>query len=236
MSRENNRIYFTNSPFKNGHKIVEFTWRMHLDEHLKLWMDLHLESDNYDEEEEYQDDADLIEDTSEEYSDKSLWINFNQCILSSFYWNNKGIDLNTKQEKLDFDDLPAQLFHIDPLPIDFKHPENLAFGIAMLGNDTCADHEISFLKPFDNDELGVYDIKWKGKVANTHFGEQSFDYEFYVYMKSIRFAGVHIDASLDKDKAFAFIQERFVQGDEFELVSLDEINETYRAVLKREIL
>lgn len=234
MSRENNRIYFTNSPFENGHKVVYFNWSMRLDEHLKLWMDLHLESDNYDEEEEYFDDVDLSQETSEEDSEKSLWNNYNQCIISSTYWQNKGIDLNYITHELDFNRLPMREFLIDPLPIDFTKEEDLAFGIAMLGNDTCAEHEISFLKPFEAEDLATYDIKWKGKVANTHLGEETFDYEFYVYMKNIRFAGINIDPSLDKDKAFQHILERFApNADMMELVNVDEINDYYRVVIKR---
>ncbi len=233
MSRENNKIYFTNSPFINGHKIVDFIWSMHLDENLKLWLDLHLESDNYDEEEEYQDEREIIENTTDEYSEKSLWINYNQCIISSTYWNNKGIDLNLFDEVIDLDNFISSPFVVDPLPVDLEKEENLAFGIAMLGNDTCADHEILFLKPFDATEIGIYDIKWKGKVANTHLGENSFDYEFYVYMKSIRFAGINIHPELDKEKAFNIIKERFAHADELELINIDELNDQYRVVLKR---
>ena len=49
MSKDNNKIYFSNSPFTNGHKVIDFVWSARLDENFDLWMDLHLESDNYDE-------------------------------------------------------------------------------------------------------------------------------------------------------------------------------------------
>ncbi|WP_068595532.1 hypothetical protein [Vaginella massiliensis] len=234
MSKENNRIYFTNSPFPNGHKVVYFNWSMRLDSQLKLWMDLHLESDNYDEEEEYFDDVNLIDEPSEQESEKSLWFNYNQCIMSSTYWKNKGIDLNHITHELDFNRLPMREFLVDPLPVDLAKPEELAFGISMLGNDTCANHDISFLKPFDAEDLATYDIKWKGKVANTYLGEENFDYEFYVYMKNIRFSGINIDPSLDVEKAFAHIKERFApNADLMELVCVDEINDYYKVIIKR---
>lgn len=88
-----------------------------------------------------------------------------------------------------------KVFIVDPLPVDLDKTEKLAFGISMLGNDTLAQNEITFL---DTSEFGVFDIKWKGKVANTYLGENEFNYEFYVYMKNIKFEGINIHPSLKK--------------------------------------
>ena len=219
MSKDNNKIYFSNSPFTNGHKVIDFVWSARLDENFDLWMDLHLESDNYDEEEEYKDDLDEIDDISEENAEKQLWINYDHAIISSTYWNNKGIKIENEAQ-LDFNQLNKKTFEIDPLPVNLDESENLAFGISMLGNDTVAQHEITFL---DTEEFGVFDIKWKGKVANTYLGENEFDYDFYVYMKNIKFSGIKIDQTLEKEKVLAFFQSKITHFEDFELVETDDL-------------
>ena len=219
MSKDNNKIYFSNSPFTNGHKVIDFVWSARLDENFDLWMDLHLESDNYDEEEEYKDDLDEIDDISEENAEKQLWINYDHAIISSTYWNNKGIKIENEAQ-LDFNQLNRKTFEIDPLPVNLDESENLAFGISMLGNDTVAQHEITFL---DTEEFGVFDIKWKGKVANTYLGENEFNYDFYVYMKNIKFSGIKIDQTLEKDKVLAFFQSKITHFEDFELVETDDL-------------
>ncbi|WP_353165237.1 hypothetical protein [Empedobacter brevis] len=231
MSKDNNKIYFSNSPFTNGHKVIDFVWSARLDENFDLWLDLHLESDNYDEEEEYKDDLDEIDDISQENAEKQLWINYDHAIISSTYWNNKGIKIELV-DQLDFSLLNKKVYEVDPLPIDLDQPEELAFGVSMLGNDTIAQHEITFL---DTDELGVFDIKWKGKIANTYLGETDFNYDFYVYMKNIKFNGIKVHPSLEKDKVTDFFASRMIHFNDFELVETDELElENYILKLKRQ--
>ena len=230
MSKDNNKIYFSNSPFINGHKVRDFVWSARLDQNFELWMDLHLETDNYDEEEEYKDDLDEIDDISEENAEKQLWINYDHCIISSTYWHNKGIKI-ANVEQLDFIDLNKKTYEIDQLPVDLEKPEDLAFGIYMLGNDTVAQHEITFL---DTDDFGIFDIKWKGKVANTYLGENEFDYDFYVYMKNIKFNGIKIDQSLERDKVIEFFQSKMSQFEDFELIETEDLElEKFILKLKR---
>ena len=194
-------------------------------------MDLHLESDNYDEEEEYKDDLDEIDDISEENAEKQLWINYDHAIISSTYWNNKGIKIDNDAQ-LDFNQLNKKTFEIDPLPVNLDESENLAFGISMLGNDTVAQHEITFLV---TEEFGVFDIKWKGKIANTYLGETDFDYDFYVYMKNIKFNGIKVHPSLEKEKVTAFFEKSLTHFNDFELVDTDELElENYILKIKRQ--
>ncbi|WP_314244591.1 hypothetical protein [Empedobacter tilapiae] len=231
MSKENNKIYFSNSPFTNGHKVIDFVWNARLDQNFDLWMDLHLESDNYDQEEEYKDDLDEIDDISQENAEKQLWINYDHAIISSTYWNNKGIKIENETQ-LDFNLLNKKIFEIDPLPVNLDEPESLAFGVSMLGNDSIAQHEITFL---DTEEFGVFDIKWKGKIANTYLGETDFDYDFYVYMKNIKFGGVKVDPSLKKEDVVDFFKSKLTHFEDFELVETDELElENYILKLKRQ--
>ncbi|MBS7333999.1 MAG: hypothetical protein KIG88_10435 [Weeksellaceae bacterium] len=220
MSKENNKIYFSNSPFINGHKVVDFVWNARLDKNFNIVMDLHLESDQYDQEDEYEDIIEEIDNVSDEMTEKSLWINYDHCVLSSTFWGNKGISIATDKEKLDFASLNNYTFLLDTLPVDLTQAEeNFAFGMSMLGKDIVANHEITFL---DTDEFGVYDIKWKGKVANTYLGENTFDYDFYVYMKKIKFGGIKIDPSLDSEEVIKFLDSKLVNKDEFELLKTEE--------------
>ena len=102
----------------------------------------------------------------------------------------------------------------------------------MLGNDTVAQHEITFL---DTEEFGVFDIKWKGKIANTYLGETDFDYDFYVYMKNIKFNGIKVHPSLEKEKVTAFFENRLTHFNDFELVDTDELElENYILKIKRQ--
>lgn len=222
MSKENNKIYFSNSPYTNGHKVVDFVWNTRLDEHFNFIMDLHLETDQYDEEDEYEDIIEEIDDLSVENNEKSLWINYDHGIISSTFWSNKGIKIDTSIEQLDLNKLHNKTYYIDPLPINIDQPQNdFSFGISMLGKDIVANHEITFL---DTEEFGIFDIKWKGKVANTNLGENSFDYDFYVYMKNIKFGGVKIDSSLRKEDVEQFFRDKLIHLDEFELIENEELD------------
>lgn len=220
MSKENNKIYFSNSPFINGHKVVDFVWNARLDENYNIVMDLHLESDQYDEEDEYADIIEEIDDVSDEMTEKSHWINYDHCVLSSTFWANKGIPIASDADKLDFANLNNQTFLLDTLPIDLSNPEeDFAFGISMLGKDVVVNNEITFL---DTEEFGVFDIKWKGKVVNTYVGENIIDYDFYVYMKRIKFGGIKIDSSLKSEEVFKFFNSKLVNIDEFVLIETEE--------------
>lgn len=220
MSKENNKIYFSNSPYINGHKVVDFVWNARVDENFNVIMDLHLESDQYDEEDEYTDAIEDIDDVSEETTEKSLWINYDHCIVSSTFWGNKGIKINTEAEKIDFKNLNNKTFTLDPLPVDLSQDESeFAFGISMLGKDIIANHEITFI---DTEEFGVFDIKWKAKVANVYLGENTFDYDFYTYMKNIRFGGIKIHKSLDIVEVEKFLKENLENYEEFELIETED--------------
>lgn len=221
MSKENNKIYFTNSPFANGHKIVDFVWNARLDENWKIIMDLHLESDQYDEEDEYEDIIEEIDNITLQNTEKSLWINYDHCIISSIFWDNKGIEIDLSEGEFDLKNLNNNTINLDQLPVDLDKPEEeFAFGISMLGKDTAANHEITFL---DTEEFGFFDVKWKGKVANTYLGEKEFDYDFYAYMNRIKFGGIKIHPDLDMQQVDNFLKENLVDYNEFEMVETDEL-------------
>jgi len=102
-----------------------------------------------------------------------------------------------------------------------KKDAEFAFGISMLGKDITANHEITFL---DTGEFGVFDIKWKGKVANTNLGEKTFDYDFYVYMKNIKFGGVNIHPGLDHNEVNEFLKNNIADFENFDLLDTEEFD------------
>ena len=103
--------------------------------------------------------------------------------------------------------------------------------VAQRYNEQGAD-EITFL---DTEEFGIFDIKWKGKVANTYLGETEFDYDFYVYMKNIKFNGIRIHPAIDKEKAMNFLKTKLAHFDDFILVNTDEMElENYILKLKKQ--
>ena len=221
MSKENNKIYFSNSPYSNGHKVVDFVWNARLDKDFNLRMDLHLESDQYDEEDEYEDVIEEIDNVDEISTEKSLWINYDHSIISSTFWENKGIEIGSDLEVLNFEKLNNKTFYLDKIPLNKDFDEtDLAFGVSMLGNDTIANHEITFI---DSEEFGVFDIKWKAKIANTYLGEESFNYDMYVYMKHIKFAGIRLDQSISKERALKYMNEHLSNPDKFDLIELDDL-------------
>ena len=100
----------------------------------------------------------------------------------------------------------------------------------MLGKDLIANHEITFI---DTEEFGIFDVKWKSKVANIYLGEETIDYDAYVYMKNIKFGGFKIHPSLQIEEVEQFFKDKLENFEEFELVESDEFElEKYLFKLK----
>ncbi|MEG0696686.1 MAG: hypothetical protein RR447_06075, partial [Algoriella sp.] len=58
---------------------------------------------------------------------------------------------------------------------------------------------------------------------NTYLGENEFNYDFYVYMKNIKFSGIKIDQTLEKEKVLAFFQSKITHFSDFELIETDDL-------------
>lgn len=203
-----NRIFFKDNPYPNGHKIKKFVWNGRLDSELGLWFDFHLETEDYYAEDNANDDEDV--EPESDWKAKIVWENYQSCTMSSTKWHCGGILVGTSDDKFNFAQLQSKPIFADKLPLipnwDY---ENLSFHIYLLGHDSCADHEITFLKkPVGN----VFDIQWKGKIAQTYIGSDEFKREFIARVEDVEFAGFRIDkSSLDKIKEML---ERFVTDKE----------------------
>ncbi len=185
------RIFFKNNPYPLGHVIKEFVWGGHLDEDGQLWFDLHLKTDSY-----YAEDskhAEIWDDEEEQDKDswysKVVWGNYHNCTMSSTYWGNSGILIETTKPKLNFANRPNTRLVADTLPPDMVMPadlewDDLALNIYLLGHDACANHQIDIVQ-----NGALFNIAWTGKIALAYMGEDAFKYDFSTNIEDVTFDG-----------------------------------------------
>jgi len=187
-----NRIFFKDNPYPNGHKIKEFVWSGRFEPETGLWFDFHLTTEDY-----YANDDSYDEETETEsdWKAKILWENYHHCTISSTKWGDDGgILVGSEANKLDFENLELTKLVADKLPLpDDWDDDNYHFYIYLLGHDTCADHEITFVKKHLPD---TFDIEWRGKIALTYVGESEFEYEFSTWIEKAKFQGFDVSKGL----------------------------------------
>ncbi|PDY51248.1 hypothetical protein COM88_33900, partial [Bacillus cereus] len=106
------------NPWPKGHRIVNFKWSAHFkyaeEEELNgvagLYFDLHLETADYDDEEDGED--------VDDWHAKIVWNNFHNCTLSSEEWDFKGFRVGSDEVPFDLDLLNGKRFAIDFLSED----------------------------------------------------------------------------------------------------------------------
>lgn len=217
-----NRIYFLGNPYPNGHTLEEFKWSGRIEEDESIWFDFHLKTDNYYAEDDDGDDDDGDDEEEEFKSDwnsKGVWGNFHQCIMSSTYWGDYGIKISKTSRKAVFNDLIKDALLADTFSLDaddFDYDE-LAFGIYLLGHDTCANHSIKITPKAQN----TYDIEWSGKIALTYSGANEFSHAFKLLLQNVEFDGFHYPKSWSVEKATDFFKTNFEDFEEYEFVDLN---------------
>lgn len=140
------KIYFTDNPYPNGHKIETFSWNGRIDEYGFIWFDFHLKTENY-----YANDDENNEEEDEDLSDwdsKIVWGSYHACTLSSNYWGEqRGIRINNLDEKLDFDAVVKNDLFSNDLPSgNHFDDDNLAFNMYLLGMTAVPDIRSGFQK------------------------------------------------------------------------------------------
>lgn len=211
-----NRIYFLGNPYPNGHTIKEFIWSGRINEDESFWFDFHLITDKYNAE-----DTDNTEDENDKKSDwesKIVWGNYQKCTISSTFWGDYGIKINKTSEKALFNDFIKEDLLADTFPLDddFDYDE-IAFGIYLLGHDTCANHRIKITPTSHN----KFDIEWTGKIALTYSGYDDFDYDFILNLQNADFDGFHYPKTWSLEKATDFFKNHFEDFEEYEFVDLN---------------
>ncbi|MCS4301135.1 hypothetical protein [Chryseobacterium sp. BIGb0232] len=218
-----NKIHFLNSPYPNGHQLTAFIWRGRIDEDESVWFDFHLKSENYyaeEEEEENNDDFDESENEDiSSWDSKIVWDNYLACTLSSIYWGEGGgIRIDNSGEKIDLDKVIQNDLYTNDLPSENDFDEDdLAFGIYLLGHDSCANHRIKFSKK----ENHSYDIEWTGKIALTYSGDDEFSHEFTASIKNAEFDGFHYPKTWSVEKATEVFQSKLAYFEDYEFVDLN---------------
>jgi hypothetical protein len=170
MSQEN-RIWFANNPWPEGHLIKEFQWTAEIRDGL-VWMSIHLESADYYSEREIDDDG--VEYDSD-WQAPIVWANYHSCTMSCTEWHHGGWAV-CPVEKFSLEFLNGYEASVDPLPdsaeTDF---DDLAFNIYLLGHDAVAGHKIRFTRQGGSDR---FEIEWSGKIANAYVGNYNYRHDF----------------------------------------------------------
>lgn len=214
-------IIFKDNPWPEGHKITEFVWSGRIEPESGVWFDFHLETEDYYEGDEdyFKGDAEEEEEGDEsnwkliDWKSKITWGNYHSCILSSTYWEEeKGFLIGTKEDKLDFNRLVGKKIIVDPL--ETYNPEEPAFHIYLLGHDSAADHHIHFYRQISHDE---FSISWKGKIAMSYLYDDEFDFSFEANISKAKFEGIFLPKELSVDEAYHLLSQFVKEPQRFQL-------------------
>lgn len=202
------RIKFPGNPWPKGHGIKKAKWSavLGLD---GLRFHLHLESEEYDKDDE-RDDEDKPRG---DWKSRRVWGNYHSCTLSSTMWAaERSIDggapggfLVAKPGKpIDLEKLEGKTFRVDrikgdTLPDDVE--EDLAFGIYLLGHDSVCDHKITFVKRRGR---RTYDLRWRARVALTYVGNYNLKHSLEATLPGMRLDAIEL-SNLDGKAALALL-------------------------------
>ncbi|AWK05025.1 hypothetical protein HYN56_12620 [Flavobacterium crocinum] len=213
-----NRIYFLGNPYPNGHALEEFEWSGRIEEDESIWFDFHLKTENYYAEDDTNLNDEEDEDAESDWDAKGVWENFHRCTMSSTFWGDNGIKINTKSEKVSFNDLIKEALLADTFPLDDDYDyDDVAFGIYLLGHDSCANHRIQITPTTPN----RFDIDWSGKIALTYVGNYEFKYDFKLHLENVEFDGFYYPKTWSVEKAGGFFKTRFADFEDYEFVDLN---------------
>lgn len=206
---KSNRIFFKDNPYPNGHKIKEFVWSGRFEPETGLWFDFHLETEDYDAEDDTYIESEEIGKTN--WTAKAGWLNFHSCTMSSTNWHFGGILVGNEENKLDFENLESQKITADELPLskDFDD-DDYSFYIYLLGHDSSANHTITFVKQHSSD---IFDIEWNGKIALSYIGDYDFEYDFSASIEKVKFQGFSYDNEFTLKELNKFV----VNSQQFEI-------------------
>lgn len=163
-----NRIYFKDNPWPEGHRIKDFAWQAKI-VNGDVWFHFHLETENYYAERDLEED--LENEPESDWSSSGSWSNYHRCILSSTYWDSLGFKFGQPSD-FSASKLDGATLHIDLLPagmnVNMADDEQRAFHIYLLGHDTAVDHHVTFTRIGETD---LFNIVWHGKIALTYVGD-----------------------------------------------------------------
>lgn len=193
---EQDRVWFPGNPWPAGHGLSELMWSGRLEPERGLWFDLHVESVAYDSD-DVDHGGDEGDDDGRDWQAKIVWGNYDHCRLSSSAWSDdRGFQIGSADEPLDFERLGGRVLRVDEEPGD---PDERAFGVYLLGHDGVADHRILFT-PRDG---GRHRLEWSGRTALEYVGDTEFAYRFFLRASAVPFRGFRVPPGLRERAARA---------------------------------
>lgn len=172
------RLFFTDSPWPEGHRITSLRWWGHFEPDTGVWFDLELTTANYDE------DGPPAENASRP------WLDFyyeNGCYITPADTPHRGFLVGTPSAPLSLDELAGREFVIDPLPRTADQPTSFLAYVSDPGaHDPVADHRIRFVErtgPFE------FSLVWFGRVALDHGAPPDFKCAFEARIERATFEG-----------------------------------------------
>jgi hypothetical protein len=191
---DGSRIWFTGNPWPRGHRVATFAWAGRLDD-LGLWLDLHLETADYDEE-----GPGRRAPQERSWGSPSVWQNYHACTISSTKWGpDRGMQVGSPTAP--FDVARGGRFRADPLGANACtfdiDDDSYAFHTYLLGHDTVADHVLR-LTPLGGADFA---LDWRGRIALTYAGHDEFHHRFTAGIKRARLPGFAIADGLPIDVA-----------------------------------
>jgi len=208
---EHNRIFFSEgNPWPEGHAIKHCYLDARLYEGPLLQVTIHLETENYRE----NDGGEFLDNDREaNWESKVAWNNYHSC-------NIDGVILRaTPGDPVSIDSLESSIHVIDPLPgaIDKFMEDDLEFSIYLLGHDSVSDHRFEFGTPSD---FGL-PMKWTGRIALSYSGEYDFDYAFALETTLKSLERVWYPEDWDDEEAQKILTSLLKEADQFLIGTVD---------------
>ncbi|TPN82816.1 hypothetical protein [Aquimarina algicola] len=192
-----NRIWFKNNPWPEGHAIKEVKLYGVLKSD-RVLLHLSIKSEDYyakegweatREREKTYDDALYDKGIEDNWQMMAGWLNYHSCHIQPNEYHLLG------DHKIPFalDTLDSLTIALDNPPPEDKNWggisfDDLAFHCYVLGHDAVGYHNISFSSA-KTDMPYHYDIDWTGKVALAYMGDEEFKYDFKIQLRDVPFVG-----------------------------------------------
>lgn len=177
---EQDRIYFKDNPWPEGHPIQEFVWSAK-EVNGDIWFDIHLKSADYYAERDIEYDEDKTYPS--DWECPLAWGNYHACILSSSYWGDSGFKVCKKADYTP-EFLDGLELMVDSKPVSIDNFDDLAFHIYLLGHDAVSNHKIRFERL---NRSAQFKVIWTGLIAQAYVGDYEFKYEFWTVISSAQF-------------------------------------------------
>lgn len=182
------RIVFPGNPWPGGHAIKSFEFRAALSEAHGVGLLMHLKTAEYDAE-------GAGEDGEGDWGSPATWLNYHACTISNTKWGylaDQLVRLDAPPRPFDWSRLAGRSISLDPveaLAPDWS-PGDQPFQIYLLGHDAVADHLVDVRS---GSEPGLFDVRWRGRIALFYVGEETFDHRFDADIRDVPFAGFELD-------------------------------------------